>query len=217
MVCSKLLIHVMLHGMRRILVKSLIAVALIALAISGWVIGARPLSILVDRAHTVQVDSQPVTELGIDDASGGMIRINSLLMNIAMPDNRPFPMTMATDAQGRFDVTINGKLIVLGSVADSAEGSRGRVVRPEPGDRATFSISRSFISWPTPFDFNFMSGHSPSSKRHMYYRLLWHKPDGTELEMLWRYEQYFYGSDGWASGFMTREGSTGLLRAQIQP
>ena len=207
----------MLGRMRRILVKSLIAVALIAVAISGWLIGTRPLSILVDRAHTVQVDSQPVTELGIDDASGGMIRINSFLMNIEMPDNRPFPMTMATDAQGRFGVTINGRSVALGSVADSAEGGSGRVVRPEPGDRATLSISRSFISWPTPFDFNFMSGHSPSSKRHMYYRLLWHKPDGTELEMLWRYEQYFYGSDGWASGFMTREGSTGLLRAKIQP
>jgi hypothetical protein len=215
--CSKLLIHVMLDGMRRIIVKSLIAVALIAVAIGGWIIGARPLSILVDRAHTVQVDSQPVTELGIDDVSGGMIRINSFLMNIEMPDNRPFPMTMATDAQGRFGVTINGRLVALGSVADSAEGSSRRVVRPEPGDRATLSISRSFISWPTPFDFNFMSGHSPSSKRHMYYRLLWHKSDGAELEMLWRYEQYFYGSDGWASGFMTRQGSTGLLRAKIQP
>jgi len=203
--------------MRRILVKSLITVALIAVAISGWIIGARPLSILLDRIHTVQVDSQPVTELGIDDASGGMIRINSVLMNIAMPNNRPFPMTMATDAQGRFGVTINGRSVALGSVADSAEGGSGRVVRPEPGDRATFSISRSVISWPTPFDFNFMSGHSPSSKRHMYYRLLWRKPDGAELEMLWRYEQYFYGSDGWASGFMTREGSTGLLRAKIQP
>ena len=62
----------MLGRMRRILVKSLIAVALIAVAISAWIIGARSLSILVDRAHTVQVDSQPVTELGIDDASGGM-------------------------------------------------------------------------------------------------------------------------------------------------
>ena len=153
--------------------------------------GARPLSILVDRIRTAQVESQPVTELGIDDVGGGMIRINTLPMNIEMPDNRPFPMTMATDAQGRFGVTINGRLIALGPVADSAEGGSGHVVRPEPGDRATFSISRSFISWPTPFDFNFMSGHSPSSKRHMYYRLVWHKPDGAELEMLWRYEQYF--------------------------
>ncbi|MEP6709729.1 MAG: hypothetical protein ABJB32_06315 [Verrucomicrobiota bacterium] len=108
---------------------------------------------MVDRAHTVQVDSQPVTELGIDHVSGGMIRINSFLMNIEMPDQRPFPMTMATDAQGRFGVTINGKLIALGPVADSAEGGSGRAVRPEPGDHATFSISRSFISWPTHQNF----------------------------------------------------------------
>ena len=112
-------------------------------------------------------------------------------------------------------MTISGKRIALGSVNDSAEGEH--VVRPEPHDRATFTISHSFINWPTPFDFNFMTGHSPSKKRHTYYRLLWHKPDGTELEMLWRYEQYFYGGDGWASGFMTREDSTGLLHAKIQP
>ncbi len=201
--------------MRRILLKSLIALVVIVVAISGWIIGARPLSMLVDRVHTVEIDSQPITELGVDDVSGGMLRVNGVLMSIAMPNNQPFPMTMATDGQGSFGVTINGKSIALGSVSDSAEG--GRVVRPEPRDRATFTISHSFISWPTPFDFNFMTGHSPSSKRHTYYRLLWHKPDGAELEMLWRYEQYFYGGDGWASGFMTREGSTGLLRAKIQP
>ena len=179
--------------------------------------GARLLPMLVDRIRTAQVESQPVTELGIDDVGGGMIRINTFPMNIQMPDNQPFPMTIATDGRGRFGVTINGKSVALGSLSDSREGRSGHVIRPESGDHATFSISRSFISWPTPFDFNFMTGHSPSSKRHMYYRPLRRKPDGAELEMLWRYEQYLYGSDGWASGFMTREGSTGLLRARIQP
>ena len=201
--------------MRRILLKSLIAFVVVVVAIGGWIIGARPLSMLVDQVHTVEIDSQPITKLGIDDVSGGMIRINSFPMSIAMPNNQPFPMKMATDGQGSFGVTINGKSIALGSVSDFAEG--GSVVRPESHDRATFTISHSFISWPTPFDFNFMTGHSPSRKRHTYYRLLWHKPDGAELEMLWRYEQYFYGGDDWASPFMTREDSTGLLHAKIQP
>ncbi len=201
--------------MRRILLKSLIGLVVIALAIGGWINAARPFSMLLDRVHTVQVESQPVTELGVDDASGGMIRINSFPMDIEMPDNHPFPMTMATDKQGSFGITINGKPIALGSVADSAD--HGRVVRPPSGDRATFTSSRSLISWPTPFEVNFMTGHSPSSRRHMYYRLLWHKPDGTELEMRWRYEQFYYGSDGWANGFMTREGVTGLLHAAIRP
>jgi hypothetical protein len=35
--------------------------------------------------------------------------------------------------------------------------------------------------------------------------------------MLWRYEQYFYPVNGWASGFMTHEGSTGLIQLDISP
>jgi hypothetical protein len=35
--------------------------------------------------------------------------------------------------------------------------------------------------------------------------------------MLWRYEQYFYPTSGWSSGFMTRENSTGLVRVDVQP
>jgi hypothetical protein len=33
--------------------------------------------------------------------------------------------------------------------------------------------------------------------------------------MMWRYEQYFYPRLGWGSGFMTREGSTGLIGVDI--
>ena len=33
------------------------------------------------------------------------------------------------------------------------------------------------------------------------------KSSGANLKMLWRYEQFFYPGNGWASGSMTREGS----------
>jgi hypothetical protein len=56
----------------------------------------------------------------------------------------------------------------------------------------------------------------------MYYQLVWKKSSGAELDMLWRYEQYFYGRQlvpgtGWGSGFTVREGSTGLVRVDIRP
>jgi hypothetical protein len=35
--------------------------------------------------------------------------------------------------------------------------------------------------------------------------------------MVWRFEQYFYSTDGWTGGDMTREGSTGLIKAEIKP
>ena len=88
---------------------------------------------------------------------------------------------------------------------------------PDPGDQLSLTVERSYLSWPTPFDFNFMTGQSPSWKRHLYYRLRWTKPSGVSLLLVWRFEQYFYGpeSHGWAGGAMTREGSTGLLKADI--
>ena len=113
----------------------------------------------------------------------------------------------------RFVIESAGHSIALGRLGDSL--GREPAVKPEAGDKAHFTIERSIWSWPTPLDINFISGHSPSWKRHLYYRLVWEKPTGGRLEMLWRYEQYFY--DGWASGFMTRQGTVGLIRVDIRP
>ena len=88
---------------------------------------------------------------------------------------------------------------------------------PPTADNALIEIRRSVLSWPTPFELNFMTGQSPSWKRRLYYRLLWKKSSGAKLEMTWRYEQYFYPGNGWASGLMTRQGPTGLIQVHISP
>jgi hypothetical protein len=87
---------------------------------------------------------------------------------------------------------------------------------PPASDDASIEIRRSILNWPTPFEVNFMTGHSPSWKRHLYYRVSWKKSSGANLEILWRYEQFFYPGNGWTSGFMTRKGSTGLIRVDIK-
>jgi hypothetical protein len=84
-----------------------------------------------------------------------------------------------------------------------------------PTDQAFLATRHSALSWPNPLDFNFMTGRSPSWKRHVYYEMRWKKSSGANLEMLWRYQQFFYPGNGWGSGFMTREGSTGLIRVKI--
>jgi hypothetical protein len=66
------------------------------------------------------------------------------------------------------------------------------------------------MSWAEPFTFL-----GPGRKRHVYYDLTWKKPSGAELQILWRYEQHHHGESGWGSGFMTREGSTGLVEIDI--
>lgn len=62
---------------------------------------------------------------------------------------------------------------------------------------------------------NFMTGKSPSWRRNLYYRLVWKKASGAKLVMVWRFEQGFYPDDGWTSGTMSREGSTGLLQVDV--
>lgn len=201
--------------MRRILLQSVIGIICFGAVLIAWVTGARPLSLLLDRIHTVEIDSQPIVRLGVEDANRGMLQINDHPMSTATPDYSPYPMEMKVDPDRHFVVQSANRWIALGRVNESSDGGRGLEIKPGAGDKAQFHIERSMLSWPTPLDINFMTGHSPSWKRHLYYRLVWEKPGGRRLEMLWRYEQYFY--DDWASGFMTRVGTTGLIRVDIRP
>lgn len=151
----------------------------------------------------------------MEDANRGMLRINDLPMSTAEPDYSPFPMKTKVDPDRQFVLQTAGHAIALGRVEESLGEGRGPGIKPGPGEVARLGMERSLLSWPTPLAINFMSGHSPSWKRHLYYRLVWEKTDGGRLEMLWRYEQYYY--DDWASGFMTRAGTTGLIRVDIRP
>lgn len=201
--------------MRRLILRSAIGIFALGALLIGWVAGARSISMLLDRVHTVEIDSRPVEQLGVEDANRGMLRVNDLPMSTATPDYSPYPMEMTLDSKQQFVVETANHAIALGRVDDSLGGVRGLAIKPGAGDKATFHIERSALSWPTPLAINFMTGHSPSWKRHLYYRFVWEKPGGGRLEMVWRYEQYYY--DDWASGFMTRAGTTGLIRVDIRP
>jgi len=126
--------------------------------------------------------------------------------------------TIGMTKDNQFALASAGKVFAFGPLASAGENTGDRLATAPPAsDDASIVVRRSVLSWPTPFDFNFMTGQSPSWKRHIYYQLHWKKSSGPKLEMLWRYEQYFYPGNGWASGFMRHEGSTGLIRVEIQP
>ena len=198
--------------MRRILLRIFLALLLLTVAGIGWVAGGRLLSLLVDRIGTRTIESQEVTEFGLEDLDGGMLRINHVPFNTSGPDLRPSALRLTLTAHRQLRAESNGRSITLGQRADSLG-----TIRPAPAESARFRIERSLLSWPTPFEMNFMTGVSPSWKRHLYYRLIWRKQNGANLEMIWRYEQWFYPGNSWASGFMTRNGTTGMIRAEISP
>jgi len=197
--------------MRKILITLAILIAFVIAILATWIFGGRRISLFLDRFGTIETVSKRVNSLIYNGrGTGGTLRVNDL--DLSLNDrNDPAP-SIGTTKNDQLGLADRGKVFAFGPARSEAENL---VTAPPAGDDAFIEIRRSTLSWPTPFEVNFMTGHSPSWKRHLYYRLLWKKPSGAKLEMLWRYEQYFYPVDGWASGFMTHEGSTGLIQVTI--
>ncbi len=185
----------------------------ILIILATWIFSGRQISLFLDRFGTIEITSARINSLAYEGSgTGGILRVNDL--GLSLNDrNDPAP-SIGTTKNDQLAVANGGKIFAFGPARSETENLN---VVPPASDDAIIQIRRSVLSWPTPFEINFMTGHSPSWKRHLYYRLLWKKPSGAKLEMLWRYEQYFYPDNGWASGFMTYKGSTGLIQLDISP
>ena len=110
------------RAMRRILLRSVIGIACFGAVLIAWVAGARSLSLLLDRLHTVEIDSQPIARLGVEDANRGMLQVNDHPMSTAMPNYSPYPMEMKVDPDRQFVVQSANHGIALGRVDDSLAG-----------------------------------------------------------------------------------------------
>jgi hypothetical protein len=199
--------------MRKILITLAILIAFVVAILAAWIFGGRQISLFLDRFGTIEMTSARINSLAYEGSgTGGLLHVNDLGLSLN-DQNGPTP-SIGTTKNDQLGLANGGKVFAFGPARSEAENL---AVVPSAGDDASIEIRRSILSWPTPFDLNFMTGHSPSWKRHLYYRLLWKKPSGAKLEMLWRYEQYFYPDNGWASGFMTYKGSTGLIQLDISP
>jgi hypothetical protein len=202
--------------MRRLVLKILLVfVGLGAIGLT-WIFGGRQIALVVDRLGTAEIARVPITALSYDR---GMFRLENERLSTTGPDDRPIPLSIAPNANNQLILLLSGKSFPLGDLvpASSQEAAATLTVQPDKDDNAVLVTRRSFLSWPTPFDFNFMTGHAPSWKRHRYHQVIWSKRAGPRLEMLWRHDQYFYPAEGWTEGSMTHEGTTGLIRATIQP
>ena len=148
--------------------------------------------------------------------TGGILIVNGV--SLSLNDLRPgLSLSVGSTKDNQLALATSGKVFPFGPLTSTSENTGERLATvPPSGDQAFLAIRHSVLSWPTPFDLNFMTGQSPSWKRHIYQEIRWKKSSGANLQMLWRYEQFFYPGNGWTSGFMTREGSTGLIRVEIK-
>jgi hypothetical protein len=105
---------------------------------------------------------------------------------------------------------------VFGARAGTMPGDDGLIpaFAAEPGDEASLSLEQSLLGWPAPFTLaaTLLSGPPTTWMRDLYYRLLWTKPSGAWLAMVWRCEQGYDGTNGWHNfGFAE------LIRVEIRP
>ena len=200
--------------MRRILITLVILLACVIVGSAIWIFGGSQLSLFVDRFGTAEISSARINSITYEGSgTGGILRVNDLALSLNPADSTCSTPNIGSTKDGQLALSAGGKVFAFGPPQSEAENL---AAVPPASDDASIVFRRSVLSWPTPFDLNFMTGHSPSWKRHLYYQVRWQKQNGAKLEMLWHYEQRFYSGNGWASGFMRREGSTGLIRVDIR-
>jgi hypothetical protein len=198
--------------MRKILITLAVLIAVVIVFLATWIFYGHQISLFLDRFGTIEMTSGRINSIAYQgNGTGGIFHVNDL--DLSLNDrNGPAP-SIGTTKNDQLALADRGKVFAFGPVRTAAENL---ATVPPAGDDASIEIRRSILNWPTPFEVNFMTGNSPSWKRHLYYRVRWKKSSGANLEMLWRYEQFFYPGNGWTSGFMTREGSTGLIRVDMK-
>ena len=195
--------------MRKLLVILLILIALVVL----WLWRGRDLSVAIDKFRLVQASSRRITSLTYEGGgTGGILRADDVDLSLNQVELGGDQPSIGTTKDGQVALSFRGKIFAFAPVSSQDDKLAAKV---PAGDAAKISIDHSAVAWPNFFEVNFMTGNSPSWKRYIYEKLIWTKPNGAKLEMLWRYEQFFYAPGGWTEAFMTRRGSTGLIRVEI--
>jgi hypothetical protein len=194
--------------MRKLLIALLIIIVLAGL----WLWRGREFSMLSDQFYVVETSSRPIKNVSYEGSgTGGLFHVDDLTLSLNEVQLGGAYPSVGTTKDNQLALSFNGKVFAFGP----ASGGDNLAASVPPDDLASVSIQHSALPWPNFFEINFMTGNSPKWKRHTYQKLSWKKPTGAKLEMLWRYEQYFYSQDHWVDALMTRPGSTGVIRVEI--
>ena len=191
---------------------------MLAAAVSiAWIMSTRQMSMFADRWGTIEIDIDDVHDIVYEgDGNGGTLVVGNLRLNLDPADAQMAKPHVGTDKQNNLALSFGGKVFPFGPIQTTPENANTAIAAiPDRDDLTQFAIRHSAISWAEPFQLNFLSGHGASRKRHIYYQLLWKKSTGAKLELLWRFEQHLIPGNDWGSGFMMREGETGLIRVEI--
>jgi hypothetical protein len=195
-------------------VRKILVILLLGLTLSVlWLWRGRDLVTLADTFKTIETNSRAIDAITYEgDGTGGTLHVADFdlsLNDTTLSGSKP---NVGTTKDGELALSFRGNVFPFGS--ESSQGEKLSADVPN-GDKATVLIEHSVLAWPNFFEVNFMTGNSPKWKRYTYQKLIWHKPSGARLEMVWCYEQFYYAQDRWVDALMTQPGATGLIRVEI--
>jgi hypothetical protein len=215
--------------MRRFVIRAAIAVTLLTVL---WFFTSRWCSLLVDQFYTERLATLQSSPLGWN---GNRLQFGPAVSNILGPTGWTGPdllngghivdltgpgpdykqvAELKVNADDQLMLLKDGKSFVLGSRAGTLPGADDVITAfaAGAGDTSSVTLECSLLSWPTPFELNFMTGYAPSWQRYLYYLLSWRKPSGAQLNIVWRYRQDYDSVNGW-TGQMVQES----IRVEIRP
>jgi hypothetical protein len=218
--------------MRRWVSRGGLALVLVALVAMLWFFTSRWIALAVDQIYTPRLASLHDMPIGWNGTwpqlgTGVFDRLvpnGDHLSFIGFAPDYPSVARFIVDADGRLVFVKDEAHFVLGPGAGTLPPSTmqdgtplaGQEPMPafaqEPGDTVSAALDRSLLSWPAPYQTNFMTGYTPSWQRNLYYRLSWAKPSGARLDILWRERQDYDGVNGWTGARLTE-----LIRIEIRP
>ena len=162
--------------MRKILITLAVLIAVVIVFLATWIFYGHQISLFLDRFGTIEMTSARINSIAYQgNGTGGILHVNDLELSLN-DRNGPAP-SIGTTKNDQLALADRGKVFAFGPVRTEAENL---ATVPPAGDDASIEIRRSILNWPTPFEVNFMTGHSPSWKRHLYYRVRWKKSSGAK-------------------------------------
>ena len=189
-------------------------VVVVVVLMIAWLWAGRTLTLAIDWMVPYPVRSLPVSPLSYH---GGEFVVGGQRLTIVMRNNQNAVLQVVTDMQNRAVLAMGRNAFVLGPLTNPVNPNGPLIVEfgPESGDQLRLTAHNSLLSWPNPFEVNWLGGSVPRWKKYVYYRLVWTKPSGARLEMRWRYERDYYRSRGWTEPLMMYNSQTGLLSVEI--
>src|SRR5215475_5986277 len=148
--------------MRRILILLAILLVGVAALAALWSFRGREISSSIDRYWTVEIRTVPIQSIGYEGSgTGGILIVNgaSLSLNDLRPD---LSLSIGSTKDNQLALASSGKVFPFGPLTSASEDTGEHLATaPPPGDEALVVTRHSVLSWPTPFDLNFMTGQSP--------------------------------------------------------